>query len=282
MLPGGARNRLERRNMPGHASEREPRHARDDGAGRDALAAQVHSHRTIAVDDHPRREAAAYGMTVLLEITASWLGKQVIERAPREADRGIARAAAEHPRDNLDEGRRRRHRGRLVQRRHRERFPQDLVKARRLPVRGQPLVNGAANLDARAKARAYVRGIGTRAITYVGPSFSLGITDVGPSFSSGVGLPFAVQAPEHPAKPQGSQPIAHAERRPSQQSNDQMKGRRQRRRVKAGTPSRAVEDFEIQRRVEDHAVGGADRAEEGKRLVITAEENVLAVIHHFS
>ena len=66
------------------------------------------------------------------------------------------------------------------------------------------------------------------------------------------------------------------------QSNDQMEGRRQRRRVKAGTPSRAVEDFEIQRRVEDHAVGGANRVEEGKRLVITAEENVLAVIDHFS
>ena len=53
----------------------------------------------------------------------------------RQRQRGIARAAAEHPRRGRGERRGRGHVDRLIQRRHRQRLPQHLDEPRRLAVR---------------------------------------------------------------------------------------------------------------------------------------------------
>ena len=91
-----------------------------------------------------------------------------------------------------------------------------------------------------------------------------------------------MEAPEDEAESERGQAIAKAERPPSKQSPHQVERRRQRHGSQARPLACAIDDLQIQRRIECHRIGDANRVEKGERLVVAAEEHVLAVVEHLA
>ena len=85
------------------------------------------------------------------------IDEDVRQRPRRQDQRGVVGPRAEHPPDHLGERRRGGEVDRLVQRRHRQRLPQQLAEAGGLAVRDQPLAHrlaGAAAPRSSPRARA--------------------------------------------------------------------------------------------------------------------------------
>ena len=164
--------------------------------------------------------------------------------AAGKRDRRVGARAAEHPREHVDEGRGRRVVGRLVQRRDRQRLPQPLANA------------GRAGRAGRASRRPF----------------------------SGVG---SAGSPRHDRPRRRKCPVRRAARAasrratarpsrntpPSRCSGDGQCGHRSTDR----RPS-AIEIGHVERRLHAHVRLGADAAEKRERLVIAAEQHVLAVV----
>ena len=127
---------LERRKVAvEQIGQRIPRDRRHDGSCAKPLAARFDvSHavrpRRERGPELPIRTCAATG----LDEPSSRIGVELVERTQRQAERRIARAAAEHPRQDGGKRRRGRFANRLIQRRERERLPQHLPQSRRLAV----------------------------------------------------------------------------------------------------------------------------------------------------
>jgi hypothetical protein len=79
---------------------------------------------------------------------------EMVERHARQAQRGVARPAAEHPREHLHERRGPRLAHRLIERGERQRLPQHLDQPRRLAVADQPGVDGLLLVAGAGRARA--------------------------------------------------------------------------------------------------------------------------------
>ena len=139
---------------------------------------------------------------------------------------------------------------RLIECRDGQRLPQHFLQPRRLSPPREPFVHGPSGgvADARRRARAR-RG---------------------------------AQSAEHATEAQRRHAVAHAERRPPQQSRHQVQGRR-----KAGGPeprsvTGAVDDLEVEPLIEPDVAVGADLAEKIEGLVIAAKQRVLPVVDHLA
>ena len=80
------------------------------------------------------------------------------------------------------------------------------------------------------------------------------------------------------AMPQRRQPIAPASASQSSSPPSRLSGARQRRTAQPAPRARAIDEVDVETRLQPHAIVRADLSQERERLVVAAEQHVLAVV----
>ena len=119
-----------------------PRHARDHGRRLDVGLTHTHAEHAPVVDHHLGRRARSHRAAVPLEEGHTRLHERVRERLRGQHQRRVVWSRPEHAPDHFDEGAGRGPVDGLIERSHRERFPQQLHQAIRLPPAAQPRAHG--------------------------------------------------------------------------------------------------------------------------------------------
>jgi hypothetical protein len=280
-------DRGERRRRVGEdLAPRKPGGRTDDRCRPQHLAADLHASARIEPDPrhgvHSHRPAAAF------DERARWPGVEFVQRLQRKTKSRVGAPPAEHASQDCSKRRGGRAIDLLIERRHRERFPEHFDQSWRLPQTQQPLLHrlvriagGYHNLPAEAGSHMSAVTSALVASAFRGKTRAGGATIQ-------VRLPPTRVALRRPTKPditdnsQRGYAVAPAHSIPTDEAGQQMKRRGKPRTLQPGHAACAIDDVEGEIALDENVLRGADATQEPERLVITANQHVLAVVDAFA
>ncbi len=219
-------------------------------AGADNRLAPGLDARDAAVLHHDLRRAGRPHLAAAgLDERTGRLGIDGRQGLQRNRHRGIDGVWAQHPRENAEEVRRGRLPGGLVERSQGQRLPQHVAQPARLAVADEPALD----------------------------RFAVGRRQPAPA-----GLQEPLRASERGCQVERRQAIAPAEGVPFHDARQQVQRRRERRATERGERAGRIDERHLEAGLNLDAVARADTSEEGERLVVAAEHQVLAVVHRFA